>query len=389
MTQAPDTSPELVYLDHAATSYPKPDVVLAAACDAMSRYAGNPGRGAYRLAVETGRAVHQARRTCATLLGVASSKDLAFVPSCTVGCNIMLHGLLQAGDRVVVGPTEHNSVMRPLYALQQQRGVELVIAASDDAGVVDVEDVERLVSAAPTRAVVCQHASNVSGAVQPIGDLVDVAHAGGALMLCDGAQGAGHIPVDLTALGVDAYAMAGHKGLLGIAGVGLLYLAPGVDPDPAFQGGTGSSSDSPAMPSERPDRYEAGTMNVSGVIGLGAAAELLLQQGDEIRAEERSMAARLHRGLLGIPGIRVLGPEPGEERIGVFSFVHEAVAPDQIAFRLDREYSVACRAGLHCSPSAHERFGTLDTGAVRMSVGYGVNAEQIDRAVEAVRRVVA
>ncbi|NTU72206.1 MAG: aminotransferase class V-fold PLP-dependent enzyme [Coriobacteriia bacterium] len=367
-----------IYFDHAATSWPKPEPVVAAVEQALTEFGGNPGRGAYSMAVGTARAIHHARRELASLLGVTDAKNLLFQPGCTQAMNLVLFGLLSPGDRIVACPTEHNAVARPLNVLAA-RGVEVIIADADEAGFVDPEVVESLVAAAPTRAVVCQHAGNVSGAIQPVADLADIAHAHGALMLVDGAQAGGHLQVDLSTLGADAWACSGHKGLLGPQGVGVLYLAPGCEPEELVFGGSGQGdSEHPRGPSTRPDRYEAGTPNTPGIVGLGAAASWLLEHGDEQRLAERSLTSRLADGIRAIPGFRVLGPDSGEHRAPVVSAVHETVPADEIAFALDRGYGVAVRSGLHCAPWAHRSLGTLESGAVRMSVGFGLQPSDVD-----------
>lgn len=378
--------PTRIYLDHAASSWPKPPEVVDALTFAARDLGGNPGRGVYELSMRTARAVFEARRACAGFLGVPAAEDLAFVPSCTFACNQMLR-VLSPGDRVVVGSMEHNAVVRPLNALAE-RGVEVVVVDADPTGFVDPDDVERAVAAAPTRAVVCQHASNLTGTIQPIADLADIAHEYGALMLVDGAQGAGHLAVDLAVLGVDAYAVSGHKGMLGPQGIGLLYLSASAQPDPLLEGGTGSGhSELPRMPTERPDRYEAGTLNTPGAVALGEAARWHMEHGEEQRAEERRLAALLHEGLAAIPGVTVLGPPPGVERVPVVSMYHETVEADRIVFGLDRGYGIACRAGLHCAPWAHGTVGTLERGAVRFGVGYGSTAVHVEEAVRAVAEV--
>jgi len=377
-----------VFLDHAASSWPKPPEVVEAINLALTELGGNPGRGVYDLAMRTARAVFDARNDCARLLGVGDSENLIFVPSCTYGCNQMLFGLLEPGDRVVVGSMEHNAVARPLAALSE-RGVEVVVIPADDDGFIDPDDIEAGVRSGRTRAVVCQHASNVAGTIQPVADLTDIAHENGALMLVDGAQAAGHLDVDLSALGVDAYAVSGHKGLLGPQGIGLLYLSPSIDPRPLIEGGSGSGdSRSPRMPADRPDRYEAGTMNTPGIVGLGAAARWHLAHGILQQAEERRLVRLLHQGLIAVPGIRVLGPPHDADRVPVLAFVHETVDADAIAFELDRRFGIATRAGLHCSPWSHDSLGTSSHGAVRMGVGFGVTDEHVAGALEAVANIV-
>lgn len=372
-----------IYLDNAATSWPKPPGVADALCSAVSEFGANPGRGAYRLALETGRAVHAARHAVASFLGVADAKDLVFQPSCTYALNLVLFGSIAPGQRVVTTSMEHNAVARPL-AMLKDRGVEVVVVRADSAGVLDPEDVERAVSAAPTRAVVCQHASNVTGAVQPVADIVDIAHAHGALAIIDGAQAAGHLAVDLTALGADAWACSGHKGLLGPAGIGVLHLAPGFEPTELVAGGTGSgASEEPLQPRERPDRYEAGTLNTPGILGLAAGVGWLAEHGEEQRAREARLTRMLVEGLAALPGVRVLGPGADEPRVPIVPIVHASIPADRLAYELDARYSIAVRAGLHCAPWAHRTLGTLETGAVRFSVGHATTEQDVADALDA------
>lgn len=379
----------VAYLDHGATSWPKPQQVVDAVVRALTDLGGNPGRGAYAMALDASRAIFEARRTCAELLGVPDSRDLLFQPGCTAGCNLMLKGVLKPGDRVVVGSMEHNAVARPLEHLARL-GVEVVVVNADPTGLVDPDDVERQVRAAPARAVVCQHASNLTGTVQLIGDLADIAHEHGALMLVDGAQGAGHLDIDISALGADAYATSGHKGMLGPQGVGLLYLAPDLDAQTQIEGGTGGGgSESPDMPPERPDRYEAGTANTPGVVGLGAAAAFVAAEGPEQRRREAELTRRLHEGILEIEGFHVLGPPPGVPRVPIVSAVHDRVDADRIAFALDRTYGIAARAGLHCAPWAHRTIGTIDCGAIRFGVGWGNSEEHVELALRALQEIVS
>ncbi|MBA4370827.1 MAG: cysteine desulfurase [Coriobacteriaceae bacterium] len=377
------TAARTVYLDHGATSWPKPQPVVQAVREAVEFYGGNPGRGAYELALATARLIHDARRTCAALLGVRDPSDLAFVSGATEALNIALKGLLAPGDRVVACSMEHNAVVRPLNVLAAQ-GVDVVWVDADSTGLMDADEVEAAVRRAPTRAVVCQHASNVTGTIQPVGDLADVAHASGAWMIVDGAQAAGHLDIDVAALGADVYAVSGHKGLLGPQGVGLLCLSEACEPRDLVQGGTGGgASELPTQPTARPDRYEAGTPNTPGIAGAGAAAAFVAEHGHAQHGLERELVARLHEGVLALPGFRVLGSPPREPRVPVLSVVHERVDADQLAFLLDKRYGIAARAGLHCAPAAHRTLGTLATGALRFGIGWGNTAEHVDLAVQA------
>jgi len=376
----------ITYLDHAATSWPKPQPVIDAVVHAMAAAGGNPGRAAHSLGLAASRLIVESRIDVAALLGIKDSRNLVFVPGCTFGLNLALKGLLQPGDRVVVGSTEHNAVVRPLNVLAAQ-GVRVDVVRADTAGRIDPDVLEAAVNETATRAVICQHASNVLGTIQPIGDFADIAHAAGAVIIVDGAQAAGHVHLDLDALGADVYAASGHKGLLGPQGAGVLYLAPDCEPRELTQGGSGSNSEDPLQPMTRPDRYEAGTPSTPAIAGLGAAARFLSEHGQVLRAEEHRLTSMLHDGLLRIPGIRVLGPPPGEERVPVLSIVHATIDSDRIAFELDVSFGIAVRAGLHCAPWAHETAGTAGTGAVRFGIGYGVTADHIEYTLESLRTV--
>lgn len=375
----------IVYLDHGATSWPKPQPVIEAVADALVRLGGNPGRGAYKMALDGSRAIHAARRDIAGFLGVIDSKDLSFQPGCTQAMNVILFGSLKPGDRVVACSMEHNAVARPLNILAS-RGVQVDIVEADESGVVDADRVESMAKQAPLTAIVCQHAGNVTGAIQPIGDLADIAHAHGARLLVDGAQAGGHLDIDLARLCVDAWACSGHKGLLGPQGVGLMYLAPDFQPDELVAGGTGgAASEEPVQPRTRPDRYEAGTPNTPGIVGLAAAVRFLADHAQDQRLVERHLTRRLHEGLLGM-GLRVLGPDPDEQRVPIVAAVHPSISSDRIAFALDRTHSIAVRAGLHCAPWAHRTLGTLATGALRFGIGWGNTEQDIDTALAAMEQ---
>jgi cysteine desulfurase family protein len=376
-----------VYLDHGATSWPKPASVLEAMESALRECGGNPGRGAHHLALESSRMVHEARRSVAEFLGVPNARDLLFQPNCTQALNLVLSGLLRPGDRVVTTSVEHNAVARPLRALES-RGVGVEIVPTGPAGLVEPSAIKQAINAEPTRAIVCQHAGNLTGAIQPVAEIAEIAHAAGVLLIVDGAQAGGHLPIDLGALGADAWACSGHKGLLGPQGLGVLYLAPGCDPEPLVLGGTGGGSSAEAtMPRERPDRYEAGTPNTPGIAGLGAAIRFLVEHAEDIRATEQRLAAKLHEGILGIRGFRVLGPEPGVPRVPIVAAVHESLDSASLASALDERWGIAVRAGLHCAPWAHASMGTLQTGALRFGLGFGTTGSDVDLAVSALEEL--
>ncbi len=379
------TSDDIIYLDHAATSWPKPPAVLEAVQHALLHESANPGRGSHRMAVQASRTLLKARQQLARLLDVRNPVDIAFTANTTVALNMAIFGYVRPGDHVIATMTEHNSVWRPLEALKRSTGIQVTYIPVDAYGQLDLHEVEQAFTA-QTRLLICNHSSNLLGSILPAAELAQLAHRHGARILLDIAQSAGHIPVKLQEWEIDMAAFPGHKGLLGPQGTGGLYIAPELDLSPWLYGGTGSQSEEADQPSVRPDRYEPGTPNTPGIAGLAAGVQYVLDQGVEsIAAHEQQLVARLWDGLSDIKGLRVLGPAADEPRTGIVSFVMEQQDPAQIAFQLDRQYGIAVRAGMHCTPLAHRMAGTLATGAVRASVGYGTTEQHVDQLLEAVQ----
>jgi cysteine desulfurase family protein len=360
-----------IYLDNAATSWPKPEAVYTA-IDRYQRVVGAAaGRGAYRDAIEAQRVVDDARRRAASLLSVADPNRIVFGCNGTDVLNLVIHGLLRPGDHVVTTVCEHNSVLRPLAELSRTRDVQVTQVRCDGAGYVDPDDVRQAITA-KTRLIAIMHASNVTGAVQPVGELADV--AGKALVLVDAAQSAGHLPVNVNELKADLVAASGHKGLLGPLGAGVLYIRPGLEDSlmPVRQGGTGLNSTEDRQPREMPHRYEAGNLNVPALAGLAAAAQFLQERTVEaIAAHEAALVQRLYDGLRTISSVRLYGPRPGQPRAAVVSFSVDGYDPQEFAAALDAAAGVQCRAGLHCAPRMHDALGTTQLGGlVRLSVGW-------------------
>ncbi|WPP41398.1 aminotransferase class V-fold PLP-dependent enzyme [Paenibacillus hunanensis] len=379
------TSDDIIYLDHAATSWPKPPAVLEAVQHALLHESANPGRGSHRMAVQASRTLLKARQQLARLLNVRNPVDIAFTANTTVALNMAIFGYVRPGDHVIATMTEHNSVWRPLEALKRSTGIQVTYIPVDAYGQLDLHEVEQAFTA-QTRLLICNHSSNLLGSILPAAELAQLAHRHGARILLDIAQSAGHIPVKLQEWEIDMAAFPGHKGLLGPQGTGGLYIAPELDLSPWLYGGTGSQSEEADQPSVRPDRYEPGTPNTPGIAGLAAGVQYVLDQGIEsIAAHEQQLVARLWDGLSSIKGLRVLGPAADEPRTGIVSFVMDQQDPAQIAFQLDRQYGIAVRAGMHCTPLAHRMAGTLATGAVRASVGYGTTEQHVDQLLEAVQ----
>ncbi|HUT37260.1 MAG TPA: aminotransferase class V-fold PLP-dependent enzyme [Planctomycetota bacterium] len=371
-----------IYLDHAATSWPKPDAVGAQIARLLREVTANPGRSGHRPAIEAARLIFDVRTRLAALLGVPDPADLVFTRGATEGLNLVLKGLLRAGDRVGVSPLEHNSVMRPLTRLAAERGVVVETLPADALGRIDVAAASRL--AGRYRLVAVAHASNVAGVVQDVRALAKALP--GTAVLSDAAQTAGVLPIAVEADGVAFLACSAHKGLLGPTGVGACYLSPGHQVLPLVEGGTGSQSESIEHPAFRPDRYEAGTPNLHGIAGLGGGLEHIERQG-LLGGHTRRLASLLIEGLRGIRGVRLYSPADGSALL--VSFTIEGVPPDRVAAALEAGHGILCRPGLHCAPSAHRHLGTLPAGTVRLSPGFGNTEEEIEQAVRAVHAIAA
>jgi cysteine desulfurase family protein len=377
----------VIYLDNAATSFPKPAEVAEAMADFLTHAAGNPGRSGHSLALGAQAVVADTRRLLAALFGIQDPARLAFTLNATDALNLAMWGLLRGGDRVVTTGVEHNAVARPLFALAQ-RGVDVVRLPGAPDGTLDLDDLERELRSAPTRLVVMTHASNVCGAIQPIREAAELAHHHGALILIDAAQSAGVLPIDVQQQSIDLLAFAGHKGLLGPTGTGGLYVAPGVRLTPMRQGGTGTRSEELGQPEEMPDALESGTVNTVGIAGLGAALRVLRATGIEaVRARESALTARLLAGLHEIGGVTVHGPGDLSQTVAVVSVTLRGWEPVDVSAALDSAFGIAVRAGLHCAPQAHRTLGTFPLGTVRLAPGHSTTDDEIDQTLAALREL--
>ena len=380
----------MIYLDYAATSWPKPPEVLRAMAEFMEQAGGNPGRSGHRLSIAAGRMVYEAREAVADLFHVADPQRVILTANATHALNLALRGYLRSGDRVVTTGVEHNAVMRPLHALERE-GVLLTVVPGATDGSLDLEAMRRALVAG-ARLVVATHANNVTGTILPIPEVAALAHAAGALLLVDAAQTAGAVPIDLPAGGIDLLAFTGHKALCGPPGTGGLVLGGQVDAAalaPLVRGGTGSRSESEEQPEDLPDKFEGGTPNGVGIAGLGAGVRFVLDRGVEtIRDHEIELTTGLLDGLQAIPGVRAYGPTDPQHRTAVVSFTVSGRHVSELGLRLDEEHGVLCRVGLHCAPATHRTIGTFPSGTVRMAPGSFTTRRQVETAVEAVRKVV-
>jgi len=374
-----------VYLDNAATSWPKPEAVYRAVDHFMRQVGATPGRGGHRREEEAQRLADEARAALAELFRAPDPQGVAFTLNATQALNLALKGLLRPGDHVVTSSIEHNALWRPLKALER-RGVELTAVACAPDGTLDPVKVEAALQP-NTRLVAVLHASNVLGTILPIAEIGAICRRYGILFLVDAAQTAGAVPIDLAAMGIDLLAFAGHKGLYGPHGTGGLVVRPGVELETWVEGGSGVVSGPATMPAALPARLEAGTQNAAGIAGLLAGVRFVLEQGVErIRAHEMAVTRLLIERLQAIPDLTILGPHDLEQRTAVVSLTVEGYFPDQLAAVLDKVFDVATRAGLHCAPQAHRTAGTLECGALRFSPGYFTTAEEIEYAVDALQQ---
>jgi cysteine desulfurase family protein len=376
----------MIYLDNAATSWPKPPEVLQAMADVLERAGGNPGRSGHTLSIEAARIMYDTREEITRFFNSGDPTRVIFTLNATHALNIALRGLLQPGDRVVTTSMEHNAVMRPLRYLENRGVIVRVVACATD-GRLDTTDLAAALEA-ETKLVVVNHASNVVGTIQPLAGIAPLAHRAGALLLVDAAQSAGVLPIDMAGTGIDLLAFTGHKGLLGPPGTGGLVIGTGVDTariEPLILGGTGSQSEREEQPEYLPDKFESGTPNISGIAGLRAGLTWIRQRGIEaIRAHETDLAGRLQAGLQEIPGLKVYGTGRPDLATAIVSITMDDRPVSEIGLCLDEEYGIMSRVGLHCAPAAHNTTGSFPDGTVRLAPGIFTTREEIDQTIKAI-----
>ena len=374
----------MIYLDNAATSYPKPPQVIRAMAGTLEKLGANPGRGGHHLAVCAGRVVQRCREELAELTGIRQPARVIFTHSCTESLNLAISGTLHEGDEVLCSHGEHNAVMRLLDRYASAGQITVRVLPPDETGVLQPHTLQRFLSPKTALVIIC-HASNVTGVVQPVGRLGAVCHENGVPLLVDAAQTAGMLDVSLAALNADMVAMPGHKGLLGPHGTGVLILGEGMEPEPLMCGGTGSASESLRQPDMLPDRYESGTLNLPGIAGLLAGVKFVRAHQAEIHQYEQHLARRLRSQLEGMDRLTLLG-HPDAPKMGMVSFVPKGMDVSALSDDLDRS-GVAVRGGLHCAPSIHTWLGTLQSGAVRASVGIYNTEQEIDDTAAIIARL--
>ena len=374
-----------IYFDNAATSNPKPPSVVKAVTDALTRCNANPGRSGHRVAIEAGRIVLDARQQLQSILGAEDATGVIFTLNCTDALNLAIKGSLNYGDHVITTLLEHNSVLRPLNELARRGRISLTMLPPRDDGFISPEDVLRAIRA-DTRLIVVTHASNVTGAIQPVAAIGQIARQHGVRYLIDGAQALGAMPVNVQALNCDLYAFPGHKSLLGPQGTGGLYIRPGIELYTLREGGTGSSSDSMFQPEELPERYESGTVNLPGIAGLGAGCAHVAGRLAQILSHERELTAALYEGLSKMDGVTLYSPAEEAARAGIVSFNLGDLGSSEVADAYNRR-GIAVRGGMHCAPGTHRFLGTLRRGAVRASIGYDNSFDEVEAFLRATRDI--
>ena len=380
-----------VYLDNAATSFPKPEAMLAAMMAYQQAVGANPGRSGHGLSIDAGRIVYETRETLARLFHIEDPLRIALTKNSTEALNIALQGALKPGDHVITSGMEHNSVMRPLRHLES-KGVRVSVIPCSPRGELDPEDIKKAVRPA-TKMVVLTHASNVTGTILPVEAVGAIIREKGDILFCvDAAQTAGALPIDVQKMKIDLLAFTGHKSLYGPQGTGGLYIRKGLEKGivPLMMGGTGSRSEFEAQPDFMPDKYESGTPNTIGFAGLGAGATYLTGQTIEgIRAKEEQLTRRFLERLEAFKDqVTVYGPSDAARQTAVISFNVKNISPSDAAMFFEEKFGILCRPGLHCAPAAHRTIGTFPQGTVRFSFGFFNTSRDVDRAAKAVMALI-
>ncbi len=398
---------EVIYLDNAATSFPKPPQVVETMSHFMTEVGANPGRGGHRLAREAERIVDHARESLAHLFHIPTPERIVFTLNVTEAINTVIHGFLQDGDHVITTAIDHNAVLRPLEYLKKKGAISLDIVPCDRQGVLDLDALKRILEK-NTALVIVNHASNVCGTIQDLGAIREI--IGEIPLLVDTAQTAGCFPIDVQADGIDFLAFTGHKGLLGPQGTGGLYIRDGLSVRPLVRGGTGSFSESLDQPDFFPDLMESGTRNNVGIAGLGAGVDYILETGlESIMNHERELTDRLLEAFRPLPGVTVYGPldvtrqtatlsitfdsvlpEGEDQELGGcgainLSWMEAGMSPGEAETLLTQRYDILVRVGLHCAPLVHKALGTFPEGTIRLSLGAFNTRDEIETVVQAIR----
>ncbi len=377
----------MIYLDNAATSFPKPECVYTEMERCMREYCANPGRGGHMLSVKAGMAVMEARDAICSLFNISDPMRLCFTKNATEALNIAIKSLARPGCHMLTTSMEHNSVIRPLKTLERDMGVELTIVNCSGLGEICPDDIKKAIRS-NTALIICTLSSNVNGIIMPVREIGHIAHNAGVPFLVDASQGAGYLPVDVEEMNADLLAFPGHKGLMGPQGTGCLYAREGITLKSLMEGGTGSHSEYTFQPEFMPDLLESGTLNLPGIVGLNAGVRYIAQRGiSEIRAYRHKLLKLLLDGLRDIPGVIHYSADTPDRNSGIVAINLLQLDSTELSYILDRDFGIAIRAGLHCAPGAHRVLGTEIRGAARFSVGCMNTESDILAAIKAVEKI--
>lgn len=378
----------MIYLDNAATTMIKPPAVAQAVATAINTF-GGVGRGAHDAALSADLQVYRARASIAKMFNCAQPKNVAFALNITEALNIVVDGLLSAGDHAITTAASHNSVLRPLFRKRDREGVDVTIVSIDEDGLMDMD--EYAASFKPnTKLVVATHASNLTGDIYDVATMASIAHEHGALFVIDAAQTAGNTPIDMQAMGIDIVTFTGHKSLYGPQGTGGLCLGEGIELPSYKEGGSGTHSYEERQPEFMPEHLEAGTQNGHGIAGLAAGVAYIEEHGVEaMGAANAQLAARFEEGVKDLPGVRIYGRKGAFGNTGIVALNVADLDSGEVSDQLHQGWEICTRPGAHCAPLMHEALGTVSQGAVRFSFSHFNTAEEVDIAIEAMREIVA
>lgn len=376
----------MVYFDNAATSFPKPQIVYDTIIEAMTTYGANPGRSGHKIALKSSRGIFDTRLQISKLFNIKNPMDVILTFNCTESLNMAIKGVLKPGDHVITTSMEHNSVLRPIVFLESL-GIKHTIVQGDIMGIVNPGDIEKAILP-ETKMIVTTHISNLTGTIQDIQSIGNIAKSHGLIYLVDGAQSAGAYDIDVEKMNIDMLAFPGHKSLLGPQGTGGLYVKEGIEIKEIFQGGTGSISHSLTQPDVMPDKFESGTPNAPGIIGLGAGIKYIMETGmSNIRRKEEELTKHFIEEVSKIEKIKIYGPLDIKYHGPVVALNIGDADSSEISYILDDEYDIAVRPGLHCAPLAHKTIGTFKQGVVRFSFGYENTHEEIEQGIKALKEI--
>ena len=374
-----------VYLDNGSTSFPKPKIVIDSIYNYMTNVGGNPGRANHSNALESNRTVYMAREEICNLFNYNKPENVIFTNNITSSLNILLNGIIKPGDHVITSSMEHNSVIRPLYNLN----IDIDIVNANVLGIVDIKDIEKLIKP-NTKLIVITHASNVIGSIQPITQIGDLCKKLGIFFILDSAQSAGVLDINFKDLSLNALAFTGHKSLLGPQGIGGFIIDDKLNEicNPLILGGTGSLSHSLTQPDFLPDKFESGTLNIPGIVGLYEAVKFIKSEGlNTIYEHNNYLRSYLIAGILNMPNYKISGPLDRKSATSCVSITHSKLDISELSYILESDFNISNRSGLHCAPLAHKTIGTYPNGTVRLSLGYFNTLEEIKYTIDSLNKI--